>query len=88
MAGLPPPAGVEPWVYQRITETFVLDRRCAGGWPNSTRPPRQAGKPAGRGVHERQFWTPDEDTLDALRRAGEELEDNLEGIPAVAEAVA
>jgi magnesium chelatase subunit H len=32
-------------------------------------------------AHERKYWTPDDATLDALRRAGEELEDRLEGIP-------
>ncbi len=31
-------------------------------------------------AHERQFWNPDDQTLDALRRAGEELEDRLEGV--------
>ena len=31
-------------------------------------------------AHERNYWTPDEETLEALRRAGEELEDKLEGI--------
>jgi magnesium chelatase subunit H len=29
---------------------------------------------------ERQFWSPDQKTLEALRQAGEELEDRLEGI--------
>ena len=28
----------------------------------------------------RKFWTPDEATLAALQRAGEDLEDRLEGI--------
>ena len=31
-------------------------------------------------AHARQYWTPDEATLDALREAGDELEDKLEGI--------
>ena len=31
-------------------------------------------------AHERRFWKPDDQTLDALRRAGEELEDRLEGV--------
>jgi magnesium chelatase subunit H len=31
-------------------------------------------------AHERNYWTPDAATLEALRRAGEELEDRLEGI--------
>jgi magnesium chelatase subunit H len=29
---------------------------------------------------QRQFWTPDAQTLEALQRAGEELEDRLEGV--------
>jgi magnesium chelatase subunit H len=29
---------------------------------------------------ERNFWQPDAETLEALRRAGEELEDRLEGV--------
>ena len=32
---------VDPWVYERITQTFVLDPRCAGASANSIpRPPR------------------------------------------------
>jgi len=31
-------------------------------------------------AHARSYWQPDEATLDALRRAGEELEDRVEGI--------
>ena len=31
-------------------------------------------------AHARHYWTPDDDMLDALRRAGEELEDRLEGV--------
>jgi len=31
-------------------------------------------------AHERSYWTPDEATLESLRRAGEELEDRLEGV--------
>ena len=31
-------------------------------------------------AHRRNYWTPDADTLEALRAAGEELEDRVEGI--------
>jgi magnesium chelatase subunit H len=31
-------------------------------------------------AQERQYWDPDEESLDALRRAGEDLEDWLEGV--------
>ncbi|MTI07084.1 magnesium chelatase subunit H [Roseibium denhamense] len=72
--------GVEPWVYQNITETFVLDeamrRRLADLNPAS------AARVAARllEAQERDYWQPNEETLEALRRAGEELEDRLEGL--------
>ena len=31
-------------------------------------------------AHERKYWTPDDQVLEALRRAGDELEDRLEGV--------
>ena len=31
-------------------------------------------------AHERNYWTPDATMLEALRRAGEELEDRIEGV--------
>jgi magnesium chelatase subunit H len=71
---------VAPWVYQRMTETFVLDEemreRLAGLNPTAS------AKVANRllEAHERNYWQPDDATLEALRRAGEELEDRLEGI--------
>ena len=73
---------VAPWVYQQLTETFVLDpamrERLAALNPTAS------AKVANRLIeaHERKYWTPDAATLDALRRAGEELEDRLEGIGA------
>ena len=44
--------------------------------------PASAAKMASRllEAHERNYWTPDDETLEALRRAGEEIEDRLEGI--------
>jgi len=71
---------VSPWVYQKISETFLLDdemrRRLAELNPDAS------AKVAHRllEAHERQYWSPDPDTLAALERAGEELEDRLEGI--------
>ncbi|WP_421984002.1 magnesium chelatase subunit H [Roseibium sp.] len=72
--------GVDPWVYQKITETYVLDedmrRRLADLNPAS------AARVASRlmEAHERNYWQPDAETLEALQRAGEELEDRLEGL--------
>ncbi|MEM8697749.1 MAG: magnesium chelatase subunit H [Pseudomonadota bacterium] len=71
---------VQPWVYQRISETFVLDeemrRRLA------TLNPRASAKVANRllEAHERNYWAPDDATLEALRQAGDELEDHVEGV--------
>ncbi|MEM9782722.1 MAG: magnesium chelatase subunit H, partial [Pseudomonadota bacterium] len=71
---------VEPWVYQRVTETFVLDaamrRRLA------SLNPKASARLAGRLIeaHERQYWDPDPETLAALQAASDELEDRLEGI--------
>ncbi len=75
---------VEPWVYQRITETFVLDeamrRRLAELNPAAST--RMANRLLE--AQERAYWQPDEATLEALRRGAEELEDRLEGLPGVA----
>jgi magnesium chelatase subunit H len=71
---------VAPWVYQKISETFVLDaemrRRMAALNPKSS------ARVAGRLLEacERNLWTPDEATLAALREANDELEDRLEGV--------
>jgi magnesium chelatase subunit H len=71
---------VAPWVYEQLTQTFMLDetmrRRLAALNPVAS------AKVAHRllEAHERRYWAPDEATLEALRRAGEELEDRLEGV--------
>ena len=71
---------VAPWVYRQLTETFVLDpdmrERLA------TLNPVASAKVANRLIeaHERKYWSPDPEMLDVLRRAGEELEDRLEGV--------
>jgi magnesium chelatase subunit H len=72
---------VAPWVYQQITRTFVLDEKMRERL--ATLNPAASAKVANRllEAHERRYWTPDENMLAALRRAGEELEDRLEGIP-------
>jgi magnesium chelatase subunit H len=80
-AGRPPPGAVEPWVYQRISETFVLDERCGQGWRSSTRRPARAWRTA-CWKRDRNYWQPDEDTLEALQDAADEIEDRMEGIAA------
>ena len=36
-------------------------------------------------AHEREYWQPDQDTLDALRKGADELEDKVEGVGLAAE---
>jgi magnesium chelatase subunit H len=71
---------VAPWVYQRLSETYVLDEEMRKRLADLN--PTASAKVASRLIeaHERRYWTPDEATLEALRKAGEELEDRLEGI--------
>ena len=73
---------VEPWVYQRISETFVLDdamrRRLADLNPKASA--RMANRLLEAG--DRSFWSPDDATLAALQDAADELEDRVEGIAA------
>jgi magnesium chelatase subunit H len=71
---------VEPWVYQQLTETFMLDPEMRERLAALN--PMASAKMANRLIeaHERHYWTPDAETLDALRRAGDELEDRVEGV--------
>lgn len=71
---------VDPWVYQQITETFVLDTEMRERL--ATLNPASAARVANRLIeaHERNYWQPDAETLAALKQAGEELEDRLEGL--------
>jgi magnesium chelatase subunit H len=71
---------VAPWVYQNITETFVLDETMRRRLSELN--PRASSKLANRllEAHERSYWTPDEETLSALLAASDELEDRVEGI--------
>ncbi len=71
---------VQPWVYQKATETFVLDEAMRNRLAALN--PKAAVKLANRllEAQRREFWNPDAETLAALERASEDLEDRLEGI--------
>jgi magnesium chelatase subunit H len=71
---------VNPWVYQKISETFVLDAEMRARLSKLN--PKSAGRVAGRLLEacDRHLWEPDEETLAALREANDELEDRLEGV--------
>ena len=71
---------VAPWVYQRISETYLLDETMRNRLAelNPTASARMANRLLE--AQERNYWAPDDDMLDALRAAGDDLEDRLEGI--------
>jgi magnesium chelatase subunit H len=71
---------VAPWVYQQLSETYVLDPAMRERLARLN--PTASAKIANRLIeaHERNYWSPDDTMMDALRRAGEELEDRLEGV--------
>ncbi|MEL6373919.1 MAG: magnesium chelatase subunit H [Pseudomonadota bacterium] len=73
-------AQVAPWVYQQITQTYVLDPAMRARLAKLN--PAASAKLANRLIEAeaRNYWQPDEATLAALREAGDELEDHLEGI--------
>jgi magnesium chelatase subunit H len=71
---------VPEWVFREVGETFVLDeemRRRLGDLN-----PEAATRVAQRLLEasDRGYWNPDPETLDALRDAADELDDQLEGI--------
>ena len=71
---------VAPWVYQKISETFVLDEDMRRRLSELN--PKSSARVAGRLLEacDRNLWEPDEETLAALREASDELEDRLEGV--------
>ncbi|MGX0877659.1 magnesium chelatase subunit H [Roseovarius sp. MBR-154] len=73
---------VEPWVYQRLSETFVLDEAMRERM--SALNPVASSRMANRLIeaHERAYWSPDAATLDALRAAADAIEDRMEGVAA------
>jgi magnesium chelatase subunit H len=71
---------VQPWVYQQLTETYMLDPAMRERLARLN--PTASARVANRLIEafERDYWQPDAQTLEALRRAGDELEDRLEGV--------
>ncbi len=73
---------VDPWVYQRLSETFVLDEEMRQRLADLN--PTASSRMANRllEAHDRNYWSPDAETLAALQDAADALEDQLEGIAA------
>ncbi|MEM8591346.1 MAG: cobaltochelatase subunit CobN [Pseudomonadota bacterium] len=73
---------VDPWVYERISETFVLDDEMRERLSKLN--PQASVRMAQRLLEasDREYWRPDADTLAALQDAADALEDRLEGVAA------
>ena len=73
---------VEPWVYPRISETFVLDEEMRARLTALN--PAASSRMANRLLEasDRAYWTPDAETLAARQDAADELEDRVEGVAA------
>ena len=71
---------VAPWVYRELTQTYILDAEMRERMAKLN--PIAAAKIANRLIeaNDRRYWSPDQNTLDQLRQAGEDLEDRMEGI--------
>ena len=69
-----------PWVYQQISETYVLDPEMRERLAQLN--PKSSVRVANRLLEasDRAYWAPDAATLQALRDASDELEDRLEGL--------
>ncbi|MAC81665.1 MAG: magnesium chelatase subunit H [Rhodobacteraceae bacterium] len=73
---------VDAWVYQRLSETFVLDEamRTRLADLNPTASSRMANRLLE--AHDRAYWQPDAATVAALQQAADALEDRMEGVAA------
>ncbi|MCG6884297.1 MAG: magnesium chelatase subunit H [Silicimonas sp.] len=73
---------VEPWVYQRLSETFVLDEEMRQRIADLN--PLASSRMANRLLEasDRAYWAPDAETLAALQDAADALEDRVEGVAA------
>ncbi len=71
---------VAPWVYQQISETYVLDAEMRARL--ATLNPKASARVAERLLEacDRRLWEPDAATLAALRAAADDIEDRLEGL--------
>jgi magnesium chelatase subunit H len=71
---------VQPWVYQQIGETYILDAQMRERMAALN--PVACSRMAKRLVEacERNYWRPDDATLAALRDASDALEDRVEGV--------
>jgi magnesium chelatase subunit H len=71
---------VEPWVYQHLTQTFILDPEMRKRLMELN--PASSAKVANRLLEasERNYWKPEPSVLATLKQVANDLEDRLEGV--------
>ncbi|MEM7081582.1 MAG: magnesium chelatase subunit H [Pseudomonadota bacterium] len=74
---------VAPWVYEKLTQLYILDPEMRDRMAELN--PTASARVVGRllEAQERNYWSPDEETLEQIRDVGDELDDRLEGIKEV-----
>ncbi|MFK8029532.1 MAG: magnesium chelatase subunit H [Gammaproteobacteria bacterium] len=71
---------VAPWVYEKLTQLYILDPEMRNRMAELN--PTASARVVGRllEAQERNYWSPDAETLEQIRDAGDELDDRLEGV--------
>ena len=71
---------VQPWVYQQMTETFILDAEMRDRIAELN--PQACSRVVNRLLEasKRKYWNPSETVLSSLEEVSQDLEDKLEGI--------
>ena len=71
---------VQPWVYEEMTKTFIMDPEMRSRLAELN--PTASAKVVNRLLEasRRNYWKPNEQILSELEKAGQDLEDRIEGI--------
>ena len=71
---------VQPWVYEEMTKTFIMDPDMRSRLADLN--PTASAKVVNRLLEasRREYWKPNEQILSVLEKAGQDLEDKIEGI--------
>jgi magnesium chelatase subunit H len=71
---------VQPWVYEEMTKTFIMDPDMQSRLADLN--PTASAKVVNRLLEasRRKYWKPTEQILSVLEKAGQDLEDKIEGI--------
>ena len=71
---------VQPWVYEEMTKTFIMDPDMRSRLADLN--PTASAKVVNRLLEasRRKYWKPNDQILSALEKAGQDLEDKIEGI--------